>query len=45
MTLKRLKTLAIVTPIVGVTVLETVRFTIVGFVSWEKRVVLDLIFR
>ena len=44
MTLKRLKMIAILLPIVGVIALEVVRFTIVGFVSWEKRVALDLVF-
>lgn len=44
MTLKRLKTLALVVPIVGVAALEAVRFAIVGPVSWEKRITLDLVF-
>ena len=44
MTLKRLKALAIVIPIVGVVVLEAVRFTVFGSVSWEKRLLLDLVF-
>lgn len=44
MTLKRLKFLAIVLPIAGVVVLETVRFIMVGSVSWEKRLALDLVF-
>lgn len=44
MTLKRLKTLAIITPVAGVIALEAVRFAIVGFVSWEKRLALDLVF-
>jgi signal transduction histidine kinase len=44
MTLKRLKTLAIAMPVIGVVALEAVRFTMVGFVSWEKRVALDLVY-
>ena len=44
MTLKRLKLLAIVIPIIGVLVLEAVRFALVGLVSWEKRLLLDLVF-
>lgn len=44
MSLKRLKTIAIIMPIIGVVALEAVRFAIVGFVSWEKRLALDLVF-
>jgi signal transduction histidine kinase len=44
MTLRRLKTFAILMPILGVIVLETVRFAMVGLVSWEKRIALDLVF-
>jgi signal transduction histidine kinase len=44
MTLRRLKMLAMFMPIAGVIALETLRFTIVGSVSWEKRVALDLVF-
>jgi signal transduction histidine kinase len=44
MTLKRLKTFAILTPVLGVIALEAVRFATVGFVSWEKRLALDLVF-
>lgn len=44
MTLKRLKTLAIAMPIIGVVALEVVRFSMMGFVSWEKRLALDLVY-
>lgn len=44
MTLKRLRVIAIVLPIVGVFVLEAVRFWAIGSVSWEKRLLLDLVF-
>ncbi|HEX8618798.1 MAG TPA: GAF domain-containing sensor histidine kinase [Thermoanaerobaculia bacterium] len=44
MTLRRLKILAIVLPVVGVIVLELVRYAIVGLVSWEKRLALDLLY-
>jgi signal transduction histidine kinase len=44
MTLKRLKTFAIVIPVAGVIALEAVRFAVVGTVSWEKRLILDLVF-
>ena len=44
MTLRRLKAFAILMPILGVIVLEVVRFAAVGLVSWEKRIALDLVF-
>jgi signal transduction histidine kinase len=44
MTLKRLRTLAIITPIAGLIVLEIVRFVMIGTVSWEKRLALDLVY-
>jgi len=44
MTLQRLRMLAIVIPIAGVIVLETGRAAIIGFVSWEKRLALDLVY-
>jgi signal transduction histidine kinase len=43
MTLSRLKAIAIVAPILGVTVLEIARFYIIGLISWEKRLALDLV--
>ena len=44
MTLKRLKTIAMIMPVLGVIVLEAVRFSVVGTVSWQKRLTLDLVF-
>ena len=44
MTLKRLRAIAIVIPIAGVIVLEIGRSMIVGAVSWEKRLALDLVY-
>ncbi len=44
MTLKRLRMIAVVIPIAGVIVLELGRAVIIGFVSWEKRVALDLLY-
>lgn len=44
MTLKRLKTLAIILPVLGVIALEAVRFAMFGLVSWEKRLALDLVY-
>ncbi|HEX7707411.1 MAG TPA: GAF domain-containing protein, partial [Thermoanaerobaculia bacterium] len=43
MTLKRLKTIAVVMPLAGVIVLEITRFYVIGLVSWEKRLALDLV--
>ena len=44
MTLKRLKVLAILIPTAGVLVLEVARAAILGVVSWEKRLALDLLY-
>lgn len=44
MTLKRLRALAIIIPIAGVIALEIGRYMVIGFVSWEKRLALDLLF-
>lgn len=44
MSLERLKLTATIIPIVGVIALEAVRFAVVGSVSWEKRLLLDLVF-
>ncbi|HYR28646.1 MAG TPA: GAF domain-containing protein [Thermoanaerobaculia bacterium] len=44
MTLDRLKIVATIIPIAGVIALEAVRFAVVGLVSWEKRLLLDLVF-
>lgn len=44
MTLRRLKLIGILMPIAGVIMLEIVRFTMFGLVSWEKRLALDAVF-
>ena len=44
MTLKRLKAIAILIPIAGVIALELARLAIIGVVSWEKRLALDLLY-
>lgn len=44
MTLRRLKIIAIVLPIIGVLALEVARGMIFGVVSWEKRLALDLLY-
>jgi signal transduction histidine kinase len=44
MTLKRLRIIAVVIPILGVAGLELGRAAIIGFVSWEKRLALDLVY-
>lgn len=44
MTLRRLKIIAIVLPIAGVLALELARYAVVGTVSWEKRLALDLLY-
>jgi signal transduction histidine kinase len=44
MTLKRLKAIGILIPIAGVFVLELARAAILGAVSWEKRLALDLLY-
>ena len=44
MTLQRLRLIAIILPIAGVVVLEAVRLALIGLVSWEKRLLLDLVF-
>ena len=44
MTLKRLRVIAIVIPILGVIALEIGRAAIFGVVSWEKRLALDLVY-
>ncbi len=44
MTLRRLKIAAIVLPILGVVVLEVARYAMVGLVSWEKRLALDVLY-
>lgn len=43
MTLKRLKILAIILPVAAVIVLEGARYLMVGLVSWEKRLALDIV--
>lgn len=42
MTLKRFKAIAILSPIAVVIILETVRSVLIGALSWEKRLILDL---
>jgi signal transduction histidine kinase len=44
MTLQRLRIIAIILPILGVIALETGRYFIFGWVSWEKRLALDLVY-
>lgn len=44
MTLRRLKIAAIALPIVGVIALELARYAMVGFVSWQTRLTLDLLY-
>lgn len=44
MTLRRLRIIAIVLPICGVLALELARGLVIGFVSWEKRLFLDLLY-
>jgi len=44
MTLRRLKTIAVVLPIVCVVALELSRYLLIGNVSWEKRLTLDLFY-
>ena len=43
MTLKRLRALAALMPILAVVVLEVARYVLMGGVAWEKRVALDLV--
>ena len=44
MTLKRLRTISILIPIAGVIALEAARYAVVGAVSWEQRILLDLVY-
>lgn len=44
MTLKRLRLIAIILPIVGVLALEIARYFVIGLVSWEKRIILDVLY-
>jgi signal transduction histidine kinase len=44
MTIRRLRAIAIVIPVISVVVLEIARSFIFGEVSWEKRLVLDALF-
>ncbi len=44
MTLKQLRAIAIILPIAAVIGLETARFLIIGAMSWEKRLALDLVY-
>lgn len=43
MTLKRLRIVATLMPILAVVLLDFTRYLVVGFVSWEKRLALDLV--
>jgi signal transduction histidine kinase len=44
MTLRRLRLIAIILPIAGVVLLEIARYVLVGAVSWETRITLDLVY-
>ena len=44
MTLRRLKAIAIILPILGVLALEYARYLLFGIVSWEARIALDLLY-
>ena len=44
MTLKRLRTISILIPVAGVMALEAARYAVVGTVSWEQRILLDLVY-
>jgi signal transduction histidine kinase len=44
MTLKRLRAISILIPVAGVIALEAARYAIVGAVSWEQRIFLDLLY-
>jgi signal transduction histidine kinase len=44
MTLNRLRTIAILIPVAGVLALELARYAIIGSVSWEQRIALDLLY-
>jgi len=44
MTIRRLRAIAIVIPVIGVVVLEIGRWFVIGAVSWEKRLFLDAVF-
>lgn len=44
MTLKRLRAISILIPVAGVVALEAARYAIVGAVSWEQRIFLDLLY-
>jgi signal transduction histidine kinase len=44
MTLRRLKIAAIAVPVIGVIALEIARYAMVGLVSWEKRLALDVLY-
>ncbi|HKR62279.1 MAG TPA: GAF domain-containing sensor histidine kinase [Thermoanaerobaculia bacterium] len=44
MTLRRLRAIAIILPVLGVIALETARAFVIGTVSWQSRVMLDALF-
>jgi signal transduction histidine kinase len=44
MTLRRLKIIAIVLPILGVVVMELAGYAMIGLAAWEKRLALDVLF-
>jgi signal transduction histidine kinase len=44
MTLNRLRAIAILIPVAGVIVLELVRYAMIGGVSWEQRIILDVVY-
>jgi len=43
MTLKRLRLVAALTPILAVILIDVARAFVIGFISWEKRLALDLV--
>lgn len=44
MTLNRLRAISILIPVGGVIALEVARYALIGTVSWEQRIILDLLF-
>lgn len=44
MTLQRLRAISILIPIAGVVLLEITRYAMIGTVSWEQRIILDVLY-
>ena len=44
MTLNRLRAISILIPVAGVVALELARYALIGTVSWEQRILLDLVY-